>query len=121
MPRSVAEETLEAVEAGRGNAREVLDGILAHRSLDPRDRDLAREIAYGALRRLSTLDHLLEAHSRPRLRGLHPRVTTTPFASCPSCFRPGLSSSPRSTPFHRRTSTASSPCSSSRPGSCVGR
>ena len=74
MPRSVAEETIEAVEAGRGNAREILDGILARRSFDPRNRDLAREIAYGALRRLSTLDHLLEAHSRHRLRTLHPRV-----------------------------------------------
>jgi 16S rRNA (cytosine967-C5)-methyltransferase len=74
VARRLAEETLLAVEAGRGRARELLDAGLLRRPLGPRDRDLAREIAYGTLRRLLTLDHLLEALSDRRLRSLHPRV-----------------------------------------------
>ncbi len=74
MPRRLAEAVLADVEAGRGNARDLLDAALRGRSPDPRDRDLAREIAYGTLRRLVTIDHLLAVHSRIRLRTLHPRV-----------------------------------------------
>jgi 16S rRNA (cytosine967-C5)-methyltransferase len=74
VPRRLAEEVLAAVEAGRGTARDLLDRALALRPLDPRDRDLAREVAYGTLRRLLTLDHLLGALSRPRLRTLEPGV-----------------------------------------------
>ena len=74
MPRRLAEETLAAVEAGKGTARDLLDAGLDRRPLAPRDGDLAREIAYGTLRRLSTLDLLLQARSSLRLRALHPRV-----------------------------------------------
>ena len=72
--RRLAEEVLRDVEAGRGSARDLLDAALAGRETDPRDRDLAREIVYGALRRRSTLDHLLAAHSTRRLPSLHPAV-----------------------------------------------
>jgi 16S rRNA (cytosine967-C5)-methyltransferase len=66
---------LVAVEAGRGNARELLDASLqATPDMDPRDRDLAREIVYGALRRLPTLDHLLGWKSRIPVHRLDPTV-----------------------------------------------
>jgi 16S rRNA (cytosine967-C5)-methyltransferase len=74
MPRRLVEEVLAAVEDGRGTARELLDRAPALARLDPRDRDLAREIGYGTLRRLVTLDHLLGRLSKPRLRDLEPRV-----------------------------------------------
>lgn len=74
MPRRMVGEVLEGVEAGRGTARDLLDAALRERALDPRDRDLAREIAYGTLRRMATLDHLLGEISTERLRALDPRV-----------------------------------------------
>ena len=74
MARRIVEEVLADVEAGRGTARDLLDAALAGREVDPRDRDLAREIAYGTLRRLVTIDHLLTHRSRLRLRRLEPRV-----------------------------------------------
>lgn len=74
MPRRIAAAVLVAVEAGRGTARDLLDAAIRGRDLDPRDRDLVREIAYGAIRRGITLDRLLEALSTRRLRTLPPGV-----------------------------------------------
>jgi 16S rRNA (cytosine967-C5)-methyltransferase len=74
VPRRLVEEVLAGVEEGRGTARDLLDRAPALPRLDPRDRDLARELAYGTLRRLATLDHLLGRLSKPRLRDLEPRV-----------------------------------------------
>ncbi len=74
MARRIVEEVLADVEAGRGTARDLLDAALEGRDLDPRDRDLAREIAYGTLRRLVTIDHVLSHRSKLRLRNLEPRV-----------------------------------------------
>jgi 16S rRNA (cytosine967-C5)-methyltransferase len=74
VPRRLVEEVLAAVEEGRGTARDLLDRSPAWGRLGPRDRDLAREVAYGTLRRLVTLDHLLAHHSNLRLRTLDPRV-----------------------------------------------
>jgi 16S rRNA (cytosine967-C5)-methyltransferase len=70
LAREIAVKVLQDVEAGRGMARELLDSSLEGRTMDPRDRDLAREIVYGTLRRLSSLDHLLARHSKARLRSL---------------------------------------------------
>jgi 16S rRNA (cytosine967-C5)-methyltransferase len=74
VARRIVEEVLADVEAGRGTARDLLDAALQGRDLDPRDRDLAREIAYGTLRRLVTIDHVLSHRSKLRLRNLEPRV-----------------------------------------------
>jgi 16S rRNA (cytosine967-C5)-methyltransferase len=74
VSRRIVEEVLADVEEGRGTARDLLDRALEGRPLDPRDRDLAREIAYGTVRRLTTLDHLLSHRSKLRLRNLEPRV-----------------------------------------------
>ncbi len=70
----MAVDVLVDVEANRGTARDLLDGALRQRPLDPRDRDLAREIAYGVLRRLSTLDLLLRARAKRRLSAPAPAV-----------------------------------------------
>ncbi len=58
MPRRLALETLVRVERG-ARARETLDAALRRTPLEPRDRDLARELVQGVLRRRISLDALL--------------------------------------------------------------
>ena len=74
MARGLMVRVLTAVDEGRGNARELLDAGLADRPYDPRDRDLAREVVYGTLRRRTTLDHLLGELGTERLAKLDPAV-----------------------------------------------
>jgi 16S rRNA (cytosine967-C5)-methyltransferase len=76
VSRDLAVSVLAAVDSGGGLARDLLDRELAgpRRPPDARDRDLAREIVYGVLRRRATLDHLLRSRSKNRLQGLAPPV-----------------------------------------------
>src|SRR5207247_6078351 len=45
--------------------------------LEPRDRALAQRLAYGAIQRVRTLDHGIEALARRPVRKLDPPVRTT--------------------------------------------
>ncbi len=74
MARGMVVRVLAGVEEGRGSARDLLDAALADHPRDPRDRDLARELAYGTLRRQVTLDHLLKEAGTERLHRLDPVV-----------------------------------------------
>ena len=70
MSRGRIHRVLMEVEAGRGTARERLDALPAQPGEDPRDLVLAREVVYGTLRRLGTIDHLLGVRSWPKLVGI---------------------------------------------------
>ena len=73
-PRAVATWVCYVVNNSEQRARELLDRELDRSGFDRRDRDLATELAYGALRRRGTLDRLLGRVSRTPLRKLQPRV-----------------------------------------------
>jgi 16S rRNA (cytosine967-C5)-methyltransferase len=72
-PRAVAVEVLVAVERGVAFAKPLLDTALAGVA-DARDRGLATEVTYGALRRRRTIDACLAAFSRTALPRLSPLV-----------------------------------------------
>jgi 16S rRNA (cytosine967-C5)-methyltransferase len=64
--RYLAWEVLRAVDERGSYANLLLPSLLAQRRLDPRERALATELAYGALRMTGTLDALLDTvSSRP--------------------------------------------------------
>ena len=75
-PRRVAWEVLQAVAAG-AYADAALDRALHRHALSPRDRALATDLAYGAIRQRALLDGWITARGRvaaerqpPRLRWL---------------------------------------------------
>jgi 16S rRNA (cytosine967-C5)-methyltransferase len=67
--RSVALQVLFACEIGDAFVQEVLNDFLGKTKLSPADRRLTTQLAYGVLRRRSTLDALLQAvTTRPKYR-----------------------------------------------------
>ncbi|MFN2625320.1 MAG: transcription antitermination protein NusB, partial [Mycobacteriales bacterium] len=65
-PRRVAWELLRAVHDRGAYANLTLPALLEASGLDERDRALATEIGYGALRAEGTLDHVVaQCASRP--------------------------------------------------------
>lgn len=73
-PRAVATFVCYVVNGSDQRARELLEHELERSRFDRRDRDLATELVYGALRRRGTLDHLLARVSSLPLRKIQPRV-----------------------------------------------
>jgi 16S rRNA (cytosine967-C5)-methyltransferase len=72
--RAAAARVLERVETDAAFADLALDAELERRALAPRDRALATELVYGALRWQRYLDWIVQPHSRRRLERLDPRV-----------------------------------------------
>ena len=73
-PRAVATFVCYIANGTSQRARELLEHEFVRSGLDRRDRDLATELAYGALRRRGTLDHVLARFSRVPLKKIQPRV-----------------------------------------------
>ncbi|HPD16626.1 MAG TPA: 16S rRNA (cytosine(967)-C(5))-methyltransferase RsmB [Planctomycetota bacterium] len=73
-PRAVATFVCYVVNGSDQRARELLEHELERSQFDRRDRDLATELVYGAVRRRGTLDHLLARVSSIPLRKIQPRV-----------------------------------------------
>lgn len=59
MPRAIAQQVLETIEAEDAYSHIALDAALARSALDPRDRALATELVYGTLTWQRALDTLL--------------------------------------------------------------
>ncbi|BDG60655.1 ribosomal RNA small subunit methyltransferase B [Caldinitratiruptor microaerophilus] len=72
--REAALEVLRRVDAGGAYASLALGEVLRRRALDPRDRALATELAYGVIRRRQTLDWYLEQVSTRPLAHMTPQV-----------------------------------------------
>ncbi|MBL8850889.1 MAG: hypothetical protein JNG89_14520 [Planctomycetaceae bacterium] len=74
--RSVAFETLVAIEERPVFVRVVLDDLCQALGVSPRDRALALEIAAGVTRRRATLDAVLAPHIRTPEGRIEPRLRT---------------------------------------------
>lgn len=73
--RHALEASTEALSPkGRGFAQELLEERFAHAPLKPEDRRLATDLTYGVIRRLGTLDAVLQSYSARRLDSLDPVV-----------------------------------------------
>ena len=73
-PRAVATFVCHVVNGTSQRAKELLEHELERSGFSRRDKDLATELVYGALRRRGTLDHLLGEVSRISLRKVQPRI-----------------------------------------------
>jgi len=72
--RAAAAAILDKVESGRGHTNALLAAL--PRGMDERDRGLATELVYGALRRRRSLDALIERWSSRPLEAIDPAVLT---------------------------------------------
>ena len=95
------------------------------RGLEPRDRALAKQLAFGTVQRRLTLDHVIAAPRRPRRssRACAPRCSSGSSSCCSSTASPRTprSARPSSWPSPAPATGSSTPCcaaSSARASSC---
>ena len=72
--RDIAVNSLLAFESKSRQIQPTLEAIFQSHEVEPRERHLASELAYGSCRQLITLDHLIKHYSSRSIRHIDPVV-----------------------------------------------